>query len=409
MEENKSITINCPICKSNEAVNILDLNCGNLDNSILYQSVRINACTECGHIYNRLLPDEIEKITKYYNKESAPLNLSLINKSGDRPGSDSPFAFKRYTELYNIISPYIHNDFRVLDVGCATGGFLDYLHEQGLSKLYGIDIVENYVNFANKKSNYIIKLGNVQSIPLDDASVDLLVMDQVMEHLADPAKALKEAKRVLVDGGLLCIGVPDASRYDTIYFFDFFWFLVREHIQHFDIEHLKILAELEGFKLITYHRSNALIVSEKMILPNLNVIFRLTHGIRELNISEDYFKLKKEIERYIAKNFEKLNKKREIINSLIASQKPLYIWGIGREFLYLYESAGLKNCNIVGLIDMNPYKQKTFTVSGRRIEDKSILKKAKSDSFLIITATAHIKQIKDLLSNIGYRGQTIEI
>ena len=52
----------------------------------------------------------------------------------------------------------------------------------------------------------------------------------------------REAKRVLADDGYLCIGIPDASRYDKMYFFDFFWFLIREHIQHFDIEHLKLLA-----------------------------------------------------------------------------------------------------------------------------------------------------------------------
>ena len=40
-----------------------------------------------------------------------------------------------------------------------------------------------------------------------------------------------------------------------------------------------------------------------------------------------------------------------------------------REFLYLYECIGLKYCNIVGLIDANPYKQKKFTVDSKIIMD----------------------------------------
>ncbi|MHA1410903.1 MAG: hypothetical protein ACTSQY_11450, partial [Candidatus Odinarchaeia archaeon] len=145
MEKNK--LVNCPICNSNRAVNLLNLDCGNLDNSALYQSVKIDACMECGHIYNRLPLDKIDGLVKYYNEEYAPLNLSSTDKLGDRPGSNNPFTFKRHSQLYSLISPHIHRDSKILDVGCAMGGFLDYLHEQGFNKLYGIDIVENYVSY----------------------------------------------------------------------------------------------------------------------------------------------------------------------------------------------------------------------------------------------------------------------
>jgi len=402
--------VNCPICNSNKALNMLDLNCGNLDNSTLYQFVKINACTECGHVHNCLSPGEIDGLGKYYNEEYAPLNLGSTDKIGDRPGSDNPFTFKRHSQLYSLISSYVHSDSRILDVGCAMGSFLEYLHKQGLNKLYGIDIIENYVSYAKKKGDHNIKLGSAESIPFDDNSFDLLALDQVMEHLVEPIQALKEAKRVLIDGGLLCIGVPDASRYDEMYFFDFYWFIMREHIQHFDVEHLKLLAEMEGFELVSFGKSETPMMSKKMILPNLNAIFRLTGvQMKRLNITENCFKLKREIEQYVANDFEKLNKKRKIITDLVVSQKPLYVWGIGREFLYLYENVGLKNCNIIGLIDVNPYKQNTFSVDGKRIMDKSILEKATSNSALIISAIAHTKQIKNALSEIGYCGQIVEV
>jgi len=399
----------CPICNSDKKNNIVELNCGNYDNSNLYQTVRINCCEACGHIYNRLSLDEIDGLIKYYNEEYAPLNLGSTDKIGDRPGSNNPFTLKRYAQLYSLISSNVNSDSKVLDVGCAMGGFLDYLHKHGLNNLYGIDLIEDYVSYAKKKGDYNIKLGSAESIPFDDNSFDLLIMDQVMEHLVEPMKAFREAKRVLVDGGLLCIGVPDASRYDEIYFFDFYWFLMREHLQHFDVEHLKLLAEMEGFELISFNKTETPMMNEKMLLPNLNVPFRLTGETSRLNITENCFKLKKEIEQYIANDFEKLNKKRSIIDDLVVSKKPIYVWGTGREFLYLYENAGLKNCNIVGLIDANSYKQKTFTVDGERIMDSSILEKTKSNSVLIISAFAYVKQIKAALLKMGYSGQIIEI
>lgn len=401
--------VNCPICNSNKAMNMLDLNCGNLDNSFLYQSVKINACIECGHIYNRLSPDEIERLINYYNEEYAPSNLSSTDKIGDRPGSNNLFTHRRYAKLYSLVSSYVNKDSKVLDVGCAMGGFLGYLHKQGLPNLYGIDLIEDYVSYAKKKGDYNIKLGSAESIPFDDNSFDLLVMDQVLEHLVEPIKAFREAKRVLVEGGLLYIAVPDASRYDEMYFFDFYWFIMKEHIQHFDVDHLKLLAGMEGFELVNFSKSETFMMSEKMILPNLMGIFRLTDKTSRLNITEDCFKLKEEIEQYIANEFEKLNKKREIINDLVVSQKPIYIWGIGREFLYLYESVGLKKCNIIGLIDASPYKQNNFTVDGKKIMDKSILEKAPPNSALIITAIAHTEQIKSTLLEIGYSGQLVEV
>jgi SAM-dependent methyltransferase len=50
--------------------------------------------------------------------------------------------------------------------------------------------------------------GDGQSLPIKDASVEAVVMLDVLEHIPKPAKALAEAKRVLKPGGTLVIQVP---------------------------------------------------------------------------------------------------------------------------------------------------------------------------------------------------------
>jgi hypothetical protein len=288
------------------------------------------------------------------------------------------------------------------------GGFLDYLQLKGLKKLSGIDPVTKYVETAKENNTHDIRVGAAELIPFADKVFDLIVMDQVMEHLVNPIYAFREAKRVLTDGGLLCLGVPDAMRYNKNYFFDFYWFIMREHIQHFDMEHLKLLASQEGFELVAFDESDTPMMSEKMMLPNLNIVFRLTNKRGILDINKNCLKLKKEIEQYIVNDLSKLNSKRKVINDLIVSQKPLYAWGIGREFLYLYETVGLKKCNLVGLIDSNPYKQEAYTVNGKRILGKNILKQATPDSAMAITAMAHIDTIKIFLKETGFNGEILE-
>jgi SAM-dependent methyltransferase len=51
----------------------------------------------------------------------------------------------------------------------------------------------------------------IYEIPLPDASVDIILCTQVLEHLKYPVKALKEMHRLLKPGGRLCLTVPFAA------------------------------------------------------------------------------------------------------------------------------------------------------------------------------------------------------
>jgi hypothetical protein len=182
---------------------------------------------------------------------------------------------------------------------------------------------------------------------------------------------------------------------------------MREHIQHFDITHLEMLAEKEGFELITKSKNESPMMSENMILPNLNAIFKLSNNVRKRKATHNPFTLQRKIKKYIAGENKRLIYKRKIIEQLKQSQKSLYVWGIGREFLYLYEEAGLKHCNIEALIDVNPYKQVQATIDGKPVMGPSVLEKAARDSALLITAFAHQNAIRKALDNMVYRGNII--
>ena len=138
----------CPICSSFSTIAILDLHCGNLDDSTLYETVKVYACEQCGHVYNGLLPDEILGLVRYYDEEYAPVNMGSLEKTGDRPGSNDKNTFARYGQLYDLLSEYITREVRVLDIGCAMGGFLDYLQTKGIKSLAGIDPTQKYINYA---------------------------------------------------------------------------------------------------------------------------------------------------------------------------------------------------------------------------------------------------------------------
>lgn len=396
----------CPLCGVPGARAIHCLQCGNLDRSTLYPTVRLKACGRCGHIFNELNGAELEGLAAYYNAEYAPTNMNTTDGKGDRPGSEGRLTTERYAQLFRTLSPHMDKQSRVLDVGCAMGGFLGYLRGKGFRRLSGVDMALAYVEYARKQGRGRIEYGSAESLPFGDREMDVVVLEQVLEHLADPGRAFREAARVLERGGILCIGVPDASRYSSQYFFDYYWLLLREHIQHFDIDHLNMLAGSCGFELLEFRRTVHAVMSEAMLMPNLYAVFRLSCE----NESEfEKERLARQMAAYVELEKTRQQQRVERISSLAGSGRPLYAWGIGREFLYLYESAGLKSCNIAGLIDANQLKQQTCSVSGMEISDgRSALPGAPADSVLLISAVAHAGPIARDARKIGFRGEIFD-
>jgi len=388
-----TLKINCPICNHDDSKKILELKTGNFDQSTLYTNIKIYTCLNCGHIFNYLSADEINGLFNYYQEEKALSNANSQDKQGDIPGSNNPKTISRYQDFFSFIKKYLSKEAQILDLGFSKGGFIKFLKEQGYQNSFDIDVVDNYLS-KNQAG---------EAIPFADNSFDFFILDRVVDHLVDPAKAIREARRVLKPGGILCLGISDASRYDKNYFFDFYWFLLREHTQHFDLTHINLLANQENFELIDKIEDDTVMMNETMVMPALNLIFRLSDKpINETN-QADKFILSKQTENYINNNLSKLKIRQEFFNGLSEKQQPLYVWGIGREFFYLYEMAGLKHCNIKGLIDTNPYKQKSLTVDGSSIQSEEILKQANESAGLLITAMAHSDIIKTGLQQKDYK------
>lgn len=397
----------CPICGSQNNRNLVNLTCGNLDRSALYPVVRLTNCSDCGHTYNNLLLSEITGLTTYYNEEYAPTNLHSVVKTGDLPGSSSTFTQDRYNQLFKFLSPHIKNNAAILDVGCAVGGFLQFLKNKGYTNLFGVEPTIAYLEQA-RLNGYNVRSGHAENLGFEENMFDALVIEQVMEHLIHPATAFQEAARVLKKNGILCIGVPDASKYGDFYYFDFYWLLMREHVQHFTINSLSQLAIQQGFELIDYKQSALPLMGASMIMPNLSASFQF-NGQHKQRKPVKNTPVSQEIQKYVDKELSRLQRKRLLISSLVKKESPVYIWGIGREFLYLYEEAGLKQCNIRGLIDLNPFKQENVTVKDIKISPAKILKQAPQNSTLIIGALAHKKDILQRIKKLGYQGEVLDL
>ena len=86
----------------------------------------------------------------------------------------------------------------ILDAGAGEGFTLEFLRKNNIGKTYeGIDSLQTAVEVGNKIHPTIkLKQASIYELPYDDNSFDLVLSTEVLEHLEEPGKALKEIIRV---------------------------------------------------------------------------------------------------------------------------------------------------------------------------------------------------------------------
>jgi ArsR family transcriptional regulator len=96
----------------------------------------------------------------------------------------------------------------IADVGCGTGAFAGMLSPVA-KKLVAIDREPTMLEAARTRlgeiPNVEFVLGEAERLPLEDQSVDLVVLGLVLHHLEHPERALREVSRVLLPGGRVLI------------------------------------------------------------------------------------------------------------------------------------------------------------------------------------------------------------
>jgi len=96
---------------------------------------------------------------------------------------------------------------RVLDVGCGAGGFCRQAVDAGAS-VTGLDAAAGMIEVARERvPNARFDVGDIQSLPYEDRSFDVVAGFHSFPFAAQPLQALREAHRVAKPGATVCIVV----------------------------------------------------------------------------------------------------------------------------------------------------------------------------------------------------------
>jgi SAM-dependent methyltransferase len=129
---------------------------------------------------------------------------------------DEPSAWRRFNRRYELakrlrlVRSTAGNGGTALDVGCATGTFLDGLRRAGW-RVQGVEQDGQAAAYVRTRLNLPVFHGDLVDAAMADHRFDLVTLWYVLEHLHQPRATLREAARITRPGGTLILGLPNPS------------------------------------------------------------------------------------------------------------------------------------------------------------------------------------------------------
>jgi SAM-dependent methyltransferase len=260
--------IRCPLCGAGEVTAI----CAERDMALgVPGRFPLARCARCGLLYQnpRVRRDQLDRmypadypphardpdLGRVLRDRSAAVRWVLAHRLGythletrDVGAADRLLARLRRRKVVKRFPPWTGQG-RLLDVGCATGRFLQQMASVGW-RVSGIEIDPEAAARARTVSPAVI-VGDPAEVTLPPASFDLVTAFHVVEHLPDPARAVAKMLAWLAPGGLLVIEVPNVGGWGGALFGRYWSGLdFPRHLVHFTPTTMRALLEPAGGRVV---------------------------------------------------------------------------------------------------------------------------------------------------------------
>lgn len=189
----------CPACGEKESISFFSDYKGSF---MKLESLLI--CKSCDLIFVKDIPSEA-KITQYYNDQRYYGDQTEI-----RPNEKNfyDFSLKLSKSRLDLISKHLDltkKGLRCLDVGTGNGAFVETIKKYSDISIDFIEPDKRAINASNiSYGHHFYSLDDV-----DDKKYDLIVINQVLEHVSQPILFINKIKNLLKNEGHLYIDTPN--------------------------------------------------------------------------------------------------------------------------------------------------------------------------------------------------------
>lgn len=230
-------------------------------------------CLNCGLIYTNPRPNE-NIISKYYPDEYWDI-YDNEDEGIDIRLKKLVHKFINKISYKMTISPQLGG--KILDIGCGDGKRLLELRKDGWDT-YGVEISDLAAEYVRERYGLNVITGKVEDARFKNEIFDVIILDNVLEHLSDPKTSLIEISRILKNDGTLAIIIPNVNSFEAKQFRKYWtgWELPR-HLYHFTPMSIRDLLAKTGFEVLKIDFDT----NPNNILSSLKYIFK-DRGINTL-------------------------------------------------------------------------------------------------------------------------------
>ena len=222
-------------------------------------------CDECGLIYQNPRLNEVE-LAPHYPEDYHPFHT---DSPEDRVAelSEQHDMTRRFKRVMN----HAGQAGKILDVGCATGQFLNQMATQGWSAV-GVEPSEFAAEYARQTFGLDVRTTLLEDAGFAADEFDALTMWDVFEHVTDPLATLTECERILKPGGLVVLHLPNPECVEARAFGPNWlgWDQPR-HLHLFSVQMIKKYFARTGFEFVAVES-----FSGRLFATLLSVEFALT-------------------------------------------------------------------------------------------------------------------------------------
>jgi 2-polyprenyl-3-methyl-5-hydroxy-6-metoxy-1,4-benzoquinol methylase len=126
------------------------------------------------------------------------------------PGTDTsqPLTVMKRVAIMDSLVPL--KGLSVLDGGCGSGGYVLEMLDRGVAA-QGVEFEKQKVDIWTRKypGDDRVRVGDLQALGFHPETFDVVILNEVLEHVDDQDKALTEVMRVLKPGGHLFLFSPN--------------------------------------------------------------------------------------------------------------------------------------------------------------------------------------------------------
>ncbi len=257
----------CPICAGNRTnckFELYDDRYGFPGTFSLYQ------CDDCFHVFLGSKFDEKTlsgMYTDYYPRRS-------LSVDDYRPAPEAASCRLWLNGEYSQAYRWVPKNVRVLDIGCGFCESLGY-HKNRDCDVYGVEADQNISRIASTYG-FNVHTGLFDPATYEPDFFDYVTMDQVLEHVSDPIKTLKDVSQVLKPGGLAIVSTPNAHGWGAK-IFNRSWinWHTPYHLHIFSLDSMKRAAKAGGLIL---ERANTLTNSHWLYFQLIHLLIKPQQG-----------------------------------------------------------------------------------------------------------------------------------